>query len=108
MVVLLEEAHASLGSSTADRLARLGVTRAVLLRDGSTTGLVLEGWAFDPFRSGQEVLEALAPPGTARALHPVGEMTVSRSADSPPAPRPWRGETDARTHEPDPRPAARS
>src|SRR5947209_6918493 len=36
------------------RLGELGVTNVAVVRDDTTVGVVLEGWAFDPARSGRE------------------------------------------------------
>jgi hypothetical protein len=49
-----------------EALARMGVTSVALLRDSSVTGLVLEGWTFDPLDAPRA---AQALNGTPRA-HP--------------------------------------
>jgi hypothetical protein len=69
------------GPEFAGRLARLGVTRAVVLRDRTTVGVVLEGWAFDPARSGREAVAVVSAQGSTRALQPVAEISVSPEAD---------------------------
>lgn len=69
------------GPESASRLARLGVTRVVVLRDERTVGILLEGWAFDPARSGQETLAVMGAQGSIRALQPVAEISVSSEAD---------------------------
>jgi hypothetical protein len=56
-------------------LARLGVSNLALVRDHDTVGVVLEGWLFDPARSGSAALSGLASGG--RALHPLLQMAVS-------------------------------
>ena len=56
MVVVLFEASGrepTLQPAALAELARLGVTSVSLLRDGSTAGLVLDGWAFDPHRAAE-------------------------------------------------------
>ena len=58
-------------------LARLGVTGIAVVRDARMLGLVLEGWAFDPRRSAEAVVEALGPRLGARTLFPLLEMAVS-------------------------------
>jgi hypothetical protein len=83
MLVLLpgNPRNPAFGSELAGRLARLGVTRVVVLRDRSTVGIILEGWAFDPARSGRDALAAVGSQGSTRALQPVAEISVSPEAD---------------------------
>jgi hypothetical protein len=86
LVVLLpaSEADSSLQPAAVTRLARLGVTSVALVRDQRTVALVVEGWAFEPSRSAEAVVDALAADGaSARTLHPIAELAVS----SPPRPR---------------------
>ena len=80
MVVLVpaSDAEPSLQPAAVSELARLGVTSVALVRDDMTLGLVVEGWAFDPSRSAEAVVAAVA--GVAadtRTLHPFVEMAVS-------------------------------
>lgn len=81
MIVVLvptAEAEPSLRPATVSKLARLGVTSVAMLRDERTLGLVVEGWAFDPKRSTEAVIEAIAgPTSSARTLLPLVEMAVS-------------------------------
>jgi hypothetical protein len=63
--------------SAATALARLGVTGIAVVRDDRTLGLVVAGWAFDPGRSAEALLEALGAQAEARTLYPVLEMAVS-------------------------------
>ena len=44
-----------------EELAKLGVTSVALLRDSSTAGVVLEGWAFDPRDTRRYLCEWIAP-----------------------------------------------
>ena len=83
MLVLLpgNPGNPAFGYEFAGRPARLGVTRVVVLRDRSTVGVILEGWAFDPARSGRETLAAVGSQGSTRALQPVAEISVSPEAD---------------------------
>ena len=76
MVVLLEAADSDfcVRPEQVAQLARLGVSNLALLRDRQTVGIVLEGWLFDPVRSGAAAL-CIADGG--RALHPVLQMAVS-------------------------------
>ena len=80
MVVLLETADSdfSVRPDQVAQLARLGVSNLALLRDRQTVGIVLEGWLFDPVRSGAAALCGIADGG--RALHPVLQMAVSAAA----------------------------
>jgi hypothetical protein len=82
VVVLLpaSEADPSLRPAAVSKLALLGVTSVAVVRDDQTVGLVLEGWAFDPRRSGEAVVEAVAGPrSSARTLHPLLQLAVSAS-----------------------------
>src|SRR5438132_6600114 len=80
MVVLLEasDAEFSVRPERVAQLARLGVSNLALVRDADTVGIVLEGWLFDPSRSGAAAMCGLAADG--RALHPVLHMAVSTAA----------------------------
>ena len=77
MVVLLEASDAEfcVRPDQVAQLARLGVSNLALVRDTETVGIVLEGWLFDPARSGAAAVCGLADGG--RALHPVLHMAVS-------------------------------
>jgi hypothetical protein len=81
MVVVLvpaSEADPSLQPASVSKLARLGVTSVALVRDERTLALVVEGWAFEPGRSSEAVVAALAGNGSsAQTLHPIAEMAVS-------------------------------
>jgi hypothetical protein len=80
MVVLLEASDAEfcVRSEQVAQLARLGVSNLAVVRDRETVGIVLEGWLFDPERSGPAAVGGLADGG--RALHPVLHMSVSTAA----------------------------
>lgn len=71
----------AIGPESASQLALLGVTRVVVLRDESTVGVVLEGWAFDPARSEREAVALVGAQGSIRALQPVAEISVSLETD---------------------------
>jgi hypothetical protein len=66
------------GPEAAARLADVGITRVALLGDRSLTGVVLEGWAFDPARI-DEAVRAVFPNGDAgvRILHEIEHVAVS-------------------------------
>lgn len=83
LVVLIpaSEAEPSLQPTVLSRLARLGVTSVAVVRDDLTLALVVEGWAFDPSRSAEAVIGAVAAPASrARTLYPVMQMAVSAAA----------------------------
>jgi hypothetical protein len=65
------------GPESAGRLARLGVTRVVVLRDDTTVGVVLEGWAFNTTRDGEQAVALVGPEGHTQALQSVAEISVS-------------------------------
>ena len=80
MVVLVpsSDAEPSLQPATVAELARLGVTSVAVLRDERTVGLVIEGWAFDPSRSADAAVAAVAGrTRRARTLQPLMELAVS-------------------------------
>lgn len=81
MVMLVADIQAGgpvLGPDAAKRLGSLGITRIALLRDLSSTAVVLEGWAFDPART-DEATRAVFPAGGAslRTFHEVEYVGVS-------------------------------
>jgi hypothetical protein len=83
LVVLIPaaEAEPSLQPTALSKLARLGVTSVAVVRDDLTLALVIEGWAFDPSRSAEAVIGAVAAPASrARTLYPVMQMAVSAAA----------------------------
>jgi hypothetical protein len=65
------------GPETAAALRALGVSRISLLRDGSMTGVVLEGWAFRPADVG-EATRAIFPAAREeiRTFHEVEHVGV--------------------------------
>jgi hypothetical protein len=67
----------AVGPGTADRLRELGISRVALLRDGPTTGLVLEGWAFDPTRA-DDATRAIFPGRTdaVQTFHEIENVAV--------------------------------
>jgi hypothetical protein len=80
MVVLLEASDGdfSVHPDQVSRLAQLGVSNLALVRDAHTVGIVLEGWLFDPARSGALAVRTVANGG--RPLHQVLHMAVSAAA----------------------------
>lgn len=83
MVLLLHDADGDfcLRQQLVARLAALGVTSVVVVRDEQTVGIVLEGWLFDPARSAAAAAEALGATAGARTLHPVLHLAVSSAND---------------------------
>lgn len=83
MVVLLGDSDGDfcLRQQLVSKLAALGVTTVVLVRDEQTVGIVLEGWLFDPSRSAGAAAEALGAASGARSLHPVLHLAVSSATD---------------------------
>jgi hypothetical protein len=82
-VVLLAAPHdqSSLPPAAVTALAQLGVTGISVVRDDRTLGLVLEGWAFDPRRSAEAVIEALGRTRLgARTLLPLLDVAVLPAA----------------------------
>jgi hypothetical protein len=92
MVVVLfpgAGAEPALEPARLEKLAKLGITSVALVRDSSTAGLVLEGWAFDP-RDAQRAVRALTGARIGvRTLHPLVQMGVSQPVSSN---RPKEGE----------------
>ena len=82
MLVLLHDADGELclRQQFVARLAALGVTSVVVVRDEQTVGIVLEGWLFDPARSAAAAAEALSAAAGARTLHPVLHLAVSSAS----------------------------
>jgi hypothetical protein len=81
MVMLVADIRSGepvLGPDAAQRLGSLGITRIALLRDLSSTAVVLEGWAFDPART-DEATRAVFPAGGAslRTFHDVEYVGVA-------------------------------
>jgi hypothetical protein len=60
-----------------EALARLGVTSAALVRDSSVTGLVLEGWTFDPRDAALAARAVAGAGGAIRTLQPLAHMGIS-------------------------------
>jgi hypothetical protein len=83
MVVLVpaSDAEPSLPPGAVVELGRLGVTSVAVVCDERTLGLVVEGWAFDPARSAEAVVAAVAGRRSqARTLHSLVQMAVSNAA----------------------------
>jgi hypothetical protein len=85
MVMLVAETDVGepvVGPTVAEWLRSLGISRITLLRDASSTAVVLEGWAFDPSRS-DEAIRAVFPLGSMPAtFHEVEQVAVSTAHQS--------------------------
>ena len=81
MVMLVADIQAGepvLGPDAAERLGSLGITRIALLRDLSSTAVVLEGWAFDPARTDEATRVVFQAGGAGlRTFHDVEYVGVS-------------------------------
>ncbi len=83
MVVLLDDPNRRfcVGQQLLAKLAAAGVTSVALVRDAQTVGIVLEGWLFDPARSGDALRQELAVAPGGRTLHPFLELAVSAATE---------------------------
>lgn len=71
---------ASIDAETAARLVELGISHVAIVGDGDLAAVVIEGWSFDG-DAVEGAIQALAGPnGSARALRPVAEMSLTRIA----------------------------
>jgi hypothetical protein len=80
MVVLVDAGPGAgaLEPAAAEQLAALGVTGVSVVHDDVGTGVVLEGWAFDPADAGDEAAAIVAGNRKCvRRLHPLLESRVS-------------------------------
>ncbi len=72
-----DRAQVPIGPTAIEALARLGVTSASLAADSRTTAIILEGWAFDPARSGAAIEALGGSPEETRTLQSIAHMAVS-------------------------------
>ncbi len=80
LALIVEERREGLALSpgVATQLSRLGITRVSMLREGDSVAVVLEGWAFDPDRSGRDAQAALlGGSGDARLFLPVAQVNLA-------------------------------
>ena len=80
LVLLVEDAEATISATTSQHLARIGVSHVELLRDAHTTAIVLEGWAFDPGPA-DAIAQAVTPGLVVRTLRPVMRIVVGDPGD---------------------------
>ena len=78
LVAAPDAGEPNVGPGCADLLRQLGISRISLLRDGSVTGVVLEGWAFDPAQA-DEASRAIFPGMNAavRTFREIEHVAVS-------------------------------
>ena len=72
LVLMPAGTKACLRSDALSALARLGVTRVALVRDERSTGVVVEGWAFDPIGSNVQFSVFAATGSAPRSVAPAG------------------------------------
>ena len=78
LILDVADAPFAVGAQAGHELARLGVTRVAVMQDGTTLGVLLEGWAFDTTNS-RRAIDALDVFGVdPRVLLPVLDVSVSR------------------------------
>ena len=80
LLVPTDRTDVPIGSTAIEALARLGVTSVSLAADCHTTAIILEGWAFDPARSGAAILALGGSPEETRTLQSIAHMAVSAAA----------------------------
>ena len=80
LLVCSDRADVPIGSTAVEALARLGVTNLSLAADSRTTAIILEGWAFDPARSGAVIRALGRSPDETRTLQSSVQMAVSAAA----------------------------
>lgn len=69
-----------LTAAAAAELARMGVTHVTLVSGDSTTGVVLEGWAFDPSTATEAVTVLRGREAPALTLHSIAHTAVSAAS----------------------------
>jgi hypothetical protein len=83
LLVANENPAAEVGPGVAQELAALGVTSLSVLRDGQTTAVALEGWAFDADRSAEAAARAVAADSAeVRVLRPIVESALHAASKS--------------------------
>jgi hypothetical protein len=80
VVLLPSRVEPSLTPEVIDKLAELGVTSLAVTRDDGEHALVLEGWAFDPDRSGAAASSLVAgDTAEGRWFSPLMHLSIARS-----------------------------
>lgn len=88
VLVPTEEQRPVLGADVVARLTALGVTSVSLVGNQAYVAWVVEGWRFDPARSGEQVVSLLAPGSPGQALLPLMQALVVPPAEHPAPARP--------------------
>ena len=79
LVLLPAGTHTCMRSEAVSALSRVGVTSVAFVRDDRSTGVVVEGWAFDPMGSAEAVTAAVSRGcRQARALQPFMELNLTQ------------------------------
>ena len=78
LVADADSGEPAVGPAATARLAQMGVSHIVLLRDMRSTALVLDGWAFNPTRV-DDVVQAVFPEDRAavRAFQEIEHVVIS-------------------------------
>lgn len=76
VLLLRPDTEIALGPGGHERLMALGVTNLTILRDDTSLAVVLEGWAFDPSRSTDRLLEQIGASGDVRVLRQLIHVAV--------------------------------
>jgi hypothetical protein len=71
----------SIRRETAERLTHLGVTTVAVVGDADTTGVVLEGWAFDPETCSAQATAIVGAERRGQVLYPLMQMAISAGLD---------------------------
>lgn len=66
LIGTVDAGEPAVGTQSVRQLSDLGVTRLAVLREGDSTAVVLEGWAFDPVNG--EAAARLLFPGLGAAV----------------------------------------
>jgi hypothetical protein len=93
VLMLLDRAEVpfAIHAETSRALARLGVTRLAVLQDGSTLGVLLEGWAFDTASTDRAIDAIDGLRSRVRVLVPVLDASLSTTGAGTIAVRPEGG-----------------
>jgi hypothetical protein len=77
-VVLIEDGDELVLTAAATVvLARMGVTDVTLVGGASITGVVVEGWAFDPSTATEAVTALLGRQASVRMLSPLAHTAIA-------------------------------
>lgn len=78
LILIDSSGEPSFGPDVVSSLAGLGVSSVGVLRDERSVGVLLEGWAFDPARSGDAAIRSLVhSPHAVRILRSIAHVGVT-------------------------------